>query len=71
FDLDDKILLALIGGTTLNVLGIFTIVTNFLFPKSGASIFSQTAGALMHPLRPKASPKKKPKEKEPADSTAS
>lgn len=44
FVLDDKILLALIGGTTLNVLGIFTIVTNFLFPKNGHSIFSRGKG---------------------------
>lgn len=43
FDLDSKIILALIGGTTLNVLGIFTIVTNFLFPKNGHSIFSRSS----------------------------
>lgn len=41
FELDSKVLLALIGGTTLNVLGIFTIVTNFLFPKNGHSILSR------------------------------
>ena len=41
FMLDDKVLLALIGGTTLNVLGIFTIVANFLFPKNGHSILSR------------------------------
>lgn len=41
FLLDDKVLLALIGGTTLNVLGIFTIVANFLFPKNGHSILSR------------------------------
>ena len=45
FDLDSKIILALIGGTTLNVLGIFTIVTNFLFPKNGHSIFSRSSTA--------------------------
>ena len=45
FDLDTKIVLALIGGTTLNVLGIFTIVTNFLFPKNGHSIFSRGSTA--------------------------
>lgn len=45
FDLDSKIILALIGGTTLNVLGIFTIVTNFLFPKNGHSIFSRNSPA--------------------------
>lgn len=41
FEVDTKVVLALIGGTTLNVLGIFTIVTNFLFPKNGHSIFSR------------------------------
>ena len=45
FDLDTKVLLALIGGTTLNVLGIFTIVANFLFPKNGHSILSQVHGS--------------------------
>jgi hypothetical protein len=45
FSLDGKVLLALIGGTTLNVLGIFTIVANFLFPKNGHSIFSRAKGA--------------------------
>lgn len=45
FQLDTKVLLALIGGTTLNVLGIFTIVTNFLFPRNGHSIFSRGKGA--------------------------
>ena len=38
FALDKAVLLALIGGTTLNVLGIFTIVTNFLFPKGGNTL---------------------------------
>lgn len=33
FHLDDSILLALIGGTTANVLGIFYIVTRYLFPR--------------------------------------
>jgi hypothetical protein len=33
FVLGEKVLLALIGGTTVNVLGIFAIVANFLFPK--------------------------------------
>ncbi len=33
FHLDDPILLALIGGTTANVLGIFYIVTRYLFPR--------------------------------------
>lgn len=42
FDIDTKIILAIIGGTTINVLGIFTIVTNFLFPKNGHSIFSRS-----------------------------
>ncbi|HLK12367.1 MAG TPA: hypothetical protein VKW76_13395 [Candidatus Binatia bacterium] len=33
FRLSDPALLALIGGTTLNVLGIFVVVVNYLFPK--------------------------------------
>ncbi len=39
--LSDQVLMALIGGTTLNVIGIFTIVANFLFPKNGHSFFSR------------------------------
>jgi hypothetical protein len=39
--LSDHVLMALIGGTTVNVIGIFTIVANFLFPKSGHSFFSR------------------------------
>lgn len=31
FDLSDTVLLALIGGTTINVLGLFVIVANYLF----------------------------------------
>lgn len=33
FVLSDKVLLALIGGTSVNVLGLFAIVANYLFPK--------------------------------------
>jgi hypothetical protein len=33
FNLPDSVLLALIGGTTINVIGIFVIVANYLFPK--------------------------------------
>lgn len=40
FALDKTVLLALIGGTTLNVLGIFTIVTRFLFPKDGNTLLT-------------------------------
>lgn len=43
FVLSDKVLLALIGGTTLNVLGIFTIVANFLFPKNGGQLLAVAA----------------------------
>ncbi|PSR18166.1 hypothetical protein C8255_08835 [filamentous cyanobacterium CCP3] len=31
FELSDAVLLALIGGTTINVLGLFVIVANYLF----------------------------------------
>lgn len=37
FNLSDKVILALIGGTTVNVLGLFIIVANYLFPKAGNS----------------------------------
>lgn len=33
FKLDNSVLIALIGGTTANVIGIFIIVANYLFPK--------------------------------------
>jgi hypothetical protein len=33
FQLSDKVLVTLIGGTTANVLGLFAIVCNYLFPK--------------------------------------
>lgn len=38
FKLNSDVMLALIGGTTVNVLGVFTIVANFLFPKNGHGI---------------------------------
>ncbi|UVE66936.1 hypothetical protein L2Y90_07440 [Burkholderia pyrrocinia] len=38
FSLPEKVLLALIGGTTLNVIGIFTIVANFLFAKGASTL---------------------------------
>jgi hypothetical protein len=62
FFLDSKVLLALIGGTTINVLGIFAIVTKFLFPAGGASILSRRdpgegAKAI---AKPRASRAKKP-----------
>lgn len=34
FELSDKVLLALIGGTTVSVVGLFVIVTNYLFDSS-------------------------------------
>jgi hypothetical protein len=33
FNLSDTVILAAIGGTTVNVLGIFVVVVNYLFPK--------------------------------------
>lgn len=33
FTLSESVILAAIGGTTVNVLGIFIIVVNYLFPK--------------------------------------
>ncbi len=37
FRLSDSVLLALIGGTTVNVLGIFLIVVRYLFPTRAVS----------------------------------
>ena len=34
FNLSDKALITIIGGKTLNVLGLFAIVANYIFPKS-------------------------------------
>ncbi len=36
FKLSDPVVLALIGGTTVNVLGIFIIVVRYLFPQRSA-----------------------------------
>ena len=36
FNLGEAVIMAAIGGTTLNVLGIFIIVVNYLFPKRGS-----------------------------------
>ncbi len=33
--LSDAVIMALIGGTTVNVLGLFLVVANYLFPKNG------------------------------------
>jgi hypothetical protein len=33
FRLDNSVLLAVVGGTTVNVIGIFVVVVNYLFPK--------------------------------------
>ena len=33
FRLSDNVLLALIGGTTVNIIGIFLVVVRYLFPK--------------------------------------
>ncbi len=33
FHLSDKVLIAVITGTTINVLGLFAIVANYLFPR--------------------------------------
>lgn len=46
FQLSDKVLMTLIGGTTINVLGIFVIVANYLFKQPPS-------------LRPSAKEKKK------------
>ena len=33
FDLSDNVLIVLITGTTVNVIGVFVVVMNYLFPK--------------------------------------
>ena len=37
FSISDSVLMTLIGGTTINILGIFIVVANYLFPKTNAS----------------------------------
>lgn len=34
FNLDDAVLIAAIGGTTINVIGIFIVVARYLFPRT-------------------------------------
>lgn len=41
FELSDQVLITLLGGTTINVLGLFVIVASYLFPKGGNSIFKK------------------------------
>ena len=36
FALSDKVLITIIGGTTINVLGLFAIVANYIFPKESS-----------------------------------
>lgn len=36
FHLSDNVLIAAIGGTTVNVIGIFIVVTRYLFPSAGS-----------------------------------
>lgn len=37
FKLSDSVLIALIGGTTVNVIGLFLVVANYLFPRRKGS----------------------------------
>ena len=37
FSIDDKVLITLITGTTVNVIGIFLVVANYLFPRPPGS----------------------------------
>ncbi len=37
FMLSDKVLITIIGGTTINVLGLFAIVANYIFPKENVT----------------------------------
>ena len=37
FSISDNVLMTLIGGTTINILGIFIVVANYLFPKPNAT----------------------------------
>ena len=37
FSISDTVLMTLIGGTTINILGIFIVVANYLFPKTNAA----------------------------------
>ena len=64
FNLDAKILITLIGGTTLNILGFFTVVANFLFPKNGYQLLEgrkNIIDAVTQNKKKSQSPKKYPK----------
>ncbi len=37
FSISDNVLMTLIGGTTINILGIFIVVANYLFPKTNVA----------------------------------
>lgn len=37
FAISDKVLITIIGGTTINVLGLFAIVANYIFPKEASA----------------------------------
>jgi hypothetical protein len=45
FNLSEKVLLAAIGGTTINVIGIFLVVANYLFPKQSYGLPSVLASS--------------------------
>ena len=51
--LSDAVILALIGGTTASVLGLFTIVANYLFPqaKSSGGLFESVANYVFSSAR--------------------
>ena len=47
FNLSDSVLLALLGTTTVNVLGLFYVVTRYLFPsKKESNVLAQVIGSI-------------------------
>ena len=44
FDLAEAVVLALVGGTTASVIGIFLIVANYLFPRGSSGNRDEKTG---------------------------
>jgi hypothetical protein len=51
--LSDAVILALIGGTTASVIGLFTVVVSYLFPStSGSTVLGTITNYLFSPSKP-------------------
>ncbi|HEY0009326.1 MAG TPA: hypothetical protein VGB55_11425 [Tepidisphaeraceae bacterium] len=56
FKLSDRVLITLLGATTASVIGLFVIVANYLFPKSG----SRSAASRIEAYQPVSSRRRPP-----------